>query len=452
MDKMKNINYEFNFNDYDIIRNGNHFNYSIYNVNTNKMNDACKFLDTLEKPNYVSIYKLPKNQIINKNDIVEIINGTITTVKKYNNKKIIDISKFLSSNNIVYLYTDNYNCKNEYSCLYIPDLTDIINRYNYTYTDKIYKIPENKLGKIKKQGKIGSCQAFSTIEAIEMIHNNTINFSESGIYYTSRFAKNGGLLYEDYLNADDKITSLKNYNKEQFDIGLLNKNIINSLSYYGTCLESTNPYNIKKFNEITQECIHEGINYKIKDYHLIENPYNNRDLVINEIKYYLNNNVPVIFGIITFDPLWENIVNGELKLPSIKDKNSGSHAMLLVGYDDEKQIFWFKNSWGTNFGVNMYSESREKNNNGYGYFSYDYIYAYLQDQTAIDNTYLVDGFMVVLSQYNGTKLNHINPNVKVLYSNDIDDNLNIKFESTKDYFLNLFNYYNIEYKNKKITK
>ncbi|WP_413560922.1 C1 family peptidase [Bdellovibrio sp. HCB209] len=43
----------------------------------------------------------------------------------------------------------------------------------------------------------------------------------------------------------------------------------------------------------------------------------------------------------------------------------GGHAILLVGYDDERRIFMFKNSWGPEWG-----------NAGYGYVTFDHVDKY----------------------------------------------------------------------------
>ena len=45
-----------------------------------------------------------------------------------------------------------------------------------------------------------------------------------------------------------------------------------------------------------------------------------------------------------------------------KEKRLSSHAVLIVGYDDLKQTFTIRNSWGINHG-----------DKGYYYIPYDYI-------------------------------------------------------------------------------
>jgi len=49
-------------------------------------------------------------------------------------------------------------------------------------------------------------------------------------------------------------------------------------------------------------------------------------------------------------------------LPKVGESPSGSHAVLLVGYDDYEQNFIFKNSWGNKWG-----------DVGYGLLPYSYV-------------------------------------------------------------------------------
>lgn len=58
-------------------------------------------------------------------------------------------------------------------------------------------------------------------------------------------------------------------------------------------------------------------------------------------------------------------VNGVIKDPNDGDKIYGGHAICACGYDDERQLIKFKNSWGTDWGQN-----------GYGYISYNYFNKY----------------------------------------------------------------------------
>lgn len=54
--------------------------------------------------------------------------------------------------------------------------------------------------------------------------------------------------------------------------------------------------------------------------------------------------------------------NANIMLPDVPSQLNWRHAILLVGYDDEKKCFEFVNSWGEQWG-----------NGGFGYLPYEYI-------------------------------------------------------------------------------
>ena len=54
--------------------------------------------------------------------------------------------------------------------------------------------------------------------------------------------------------------------------------------------------------------------------------------------------------------------------PKKNDELKGGHALCIMGYDDSKNLFKFKNSWGSAWG-----------DGGYGYLTYDYMKQYCVD-------------------------------------------------------------------------
>ena len=53
---------------------------------------------------------------------------------------------------------------------------------------------------------------------------------------------------------------------------------------------------------------------------------------------------------------------GIVPIPKDGENNLGGHAILIVGYDDDKKCFKFRNSWGESWG-----------DKGYGYIPYNYL-------------------------------------------------------------------------------
>jgi C1A family cysteine protease len=73
--------------------------------------------------------------------------------------------------------------------------------------------------------------------------------------------------------------------------------------------------------------------------------------------------MPVALGIAVYESLESEEVarTGEIPVPQ---EFLGGHAILAVGYDDEKELVIIRNSWGKDWG-----------DAGYGYLPYDYFAA-----------------------------------------------------------------------------
>lgn len=91
---------------------------------------------------------------------------------------------------------------------------------------------------------------------------------------------------------------------------------------------------------------------------------------ILEMKRSLIINGPFLAGVIIFDNwMTEKVGNtGFIPIPDKKNKRIGGHAICIIGYNEDKGLFKFKNSWGKEWG-----------NKGYGYLDYEYIEKYSMD-------------------------------------------------------------------------
>jgi C1A family cysteine protease len=92
-----------------------------------------------------------------------------------------------------------------------------------------------------------------------------------------------------------------------------------------------------------------------------------RILTLDEMRQSLAKNGPCVIGIEVFRGMMET-KTGIVPMPKKGENSLGGHAICPVGYDDNKKLIKFKNSWSAQWG--------EK---GYGYLPYDYIDKYMMD-------------------------------------------------------------------------
>ena len=73
-----------------------------------------------------------------------------------------------------------------------------------------------------------------------------------------------------------------------------------------------------------------------------------------DLKLSLSKGFPVIFGMMVPRSFYSTTTSGVFTMPKPDEIRLGGHALLAVGYDDEKQHFIVRNSWGEEFGDKGY--------------------------------------------------------------------------------------------------
>lgn len=201
-------------------------------------------------------------------------------------------------------------------------------------------IPQNvdlrsKFGPIYDQGLLGSCTA-NALCGLITYNNPTFFGSRLFLYYNERKLEN---------NIPD-------------DTGAYLSDGILSLEKYGICLESDWPYIISQFAvKPPDQCYIDALNHRaIK----VSNINNN----LTDMKHNLINGSPFVVGIQVYSSFESALVTqtGLVPMPTISDTLLGGHAVVCVGYDDDKQHWIIRNSWGINWG-----------DKGYFYLPYDYL-------------------------------------------------------------------------------
>jgi C1A family cysteine protease len=103
----------------------------------------------------------------------------------------------------------------------------------------------------------------------------------------------------------------------------------------------------------------------------------NEEEDLSELRLSLSKGLPVIFGMMVPKSFYGIGEDGLMTMPCEKEPRLGGHALLAVGYDDHKEVFIVRNSWGEEFG-----------DKGYCYMPYEFFTSSYQDnEQSQDNTF-----------------------------------------------------------------
>lgn len=234
---------------------------------------------------------------------------------------------------------------------WIPDIPDARD-YSYVAPLRIAKSLPAKIDLRKNcppvfsQGNLGSCTANALNAAVEygrkVQKKRNRRMSRLFLYYNERVMMGS----------------------ESYDSGAYLRDGIKSLSKQGVCYESEWRYSAstKPFAKFTKKppvmCYTSALNHVIGSYFRISNG-------LMGIKQCLAEGFPIAFGFSVYESFYSQEVTttGIMPMPDIKTESMlGGHAVLAVGYDDEKQMVLVRNSWGKNWG-----------DKGYFWMPYQYI-------------------------------------------------------------------------------
>jgi len=186
---------------------------------------------------------------------------------------------------------------------------------------------------VYNQGNLGSCTANAIGAAFqyERIKQNTASWIPSRlfIYYNERAV-------EGTVNEDS---------------GAMIRTGIKTLVSEGVCAESMWEYKEWKFKQKpTDNCYIEALNNQLLEYLRIT-PH-----TLYEVKHCLAQGYPVIFGFMIYESMMTDEVakTGVVPIPNPNDTPVGGHAVLAVGYDDNKKCLIVRNSWGSQWGDKGY--------------------------------------------------------------------------------------------------
>jgi len=209
-------------------------------------------------------------------------------------------------------------------------------KYVSTYQpDDLYRVHSLKkyVSSIKHQGKLNSCAPHSFASCVEILRNirnkSDYQTSERYLYYKVRELEN---------------TLPKNVGTQMRDNAKILKN-------EGIALETFCPYSETDYNSEPSWASNFSARFiRIKSYQFVNS--------VQEIKDAIARNIPVATSCQVFSGFYNQ--SGLLDKPA--GTLAGGHAMVIVGYDENRQAFQVLNSWGSNWC-----------DNGFCWISYKYM-------------------------------------------------------------------------------
>jgi C1A family cysteine protease len=198
---------------------------------------------------------------------------------------------------------------------------------------------------IVNQGNVGSCTGNALAGALGLLEILQLEdgFNRESFEFSANFTPLSRLFIYWNERVIEGVTDQ--------DAGAQLRDGIKSLFETGCCSESTWPYNEDAtFTPPAGACFAEAGLHKIVSYSAIDNAN------IHELKSCLARGLPFVFGFMVSDSFESEEVaaTGIMKMPLPNENFVGGHAVMGVGYDDDKQVFIVRNSWGTEWGDKGY--------------------------------------------------------------------------------------------------
>jgi C1A family cysteine protease len=214
---------------------------------------------------------------------------------------------------------------------------------------------------IVDQGQIGSCSANAAAACFDYLQLKELTAKaaiEPEVYDPSKFESSARLLIyyderaiEGDVDQDGGVSTLRN--------------ACLALQNQGACPESLWAYDVSQFAvKPSDEAYAEAAKHKISQYAALTSAY--------DMKCHLSEGFIFMMGITVFSSFEsdEAIATGNIPMPSESDQEEGGHAIAVVGYDDTRQVWICRNSWGTSV--------MDK-----GYFYLPYAFSWIDDQYCV---------------------------------------------------------------------
>ena len=218
---------------------------------------------------------------------------------------------------------------------YIPDLMDFRDRpFRLAAPVPLPPVVDLRSGMppVYNQGDIGSCTANAIAAAIEFDRCK----QGKPFMFPSRL-----FIYWNEREMEGTIDS---------DAGAMIRDGIKSVADDGVCSETDWPYDISKFQlPPVNSCYGSAEKNQVLSYERVA-----PDLY--SMLQCLAGGFPFVFGFSVYESFESAQVsqNGIIPMPALTESQLGGHAVIAVGYDQSKEAFLVRNSWGDTWGIGGY--------------------------------------------------------------------------------------------------
>lgn len=200
-----------------------------------------------------------------------------------------------------------------------------------------HQIPRKSMPPIYRQGRLGSCAAQAIAAVIQFER------MRQGLIYNRRVPSRLFIYYNE-RSIEGTIGS---------DAGAQIRDGIKSVASQGVCFETGAnawPYTIASFRKSPPRgCYQAAVKDRIVSYSRLVQ-------TVDQMKLCLATGFPFIFGFTVFESFTSAVVKrtGKAPMPAVGERPLGGHAVVATGYDDNRERFLVRNSWGSAWGRRGY--------------------------------------------------------------------------------------------------
>jgi C1A family cysteine protease len=299
-------------------------------INFNTANEKASYIpdpNNIRRDTNKFSSKMGTDTRINKTFILEKI-----TSNKYNNNQINSqdsISNITIDDLDKDINLEKSSCNRIYNWKKSQEVpTDTFQTFQFRLRLPILVDLRKTFSHVYDQGILGSCTANSVCSAYKYNVNRqkgpSFEPSRLFVYYNTRLIEN---------SIDE-------------DAGATLRESMNSINKYGACEEALHPYIIDKFKEKPSEAAYkDGLDHQTLVFRRV--PHN-----LTDMKRCIAEGFPFVFGFLVFSSFESarTTRTGIMTMPRRGEQIYGGHAVIACGYDDRRQVFIIRNSWGTKWG------------------------------------------------------------------------------------------------------